>query len=159
MVGAERVALYGLTLVARRRVCYGRVDPATAHEVFLREALAADELASNAPFLAHNRQLIAEIADLEHKARRQDVLVDEEAIVAFYAERVPADIHSRRDSSAGASTPSRRTRRYCTMTREALMRHAASSITEEQYPECIDTGRHAVAVEVSFFARPSSTTD
>ena len=138
VVGAERVALYGLTLVARRRVSYGRVDPATAHEVFLREGLAADELAINAPFLAHNRQLIAEIADLEHKARRQDVLVDEEAIVAFYAERVPADVHSavgfeRWRLGAESQDPT-----ILTMTRAALMRHAASSITVEQYPEWVD---------------------
>ncbi len=138
VVGAERVALYGLTLVARRRVSYGRVDPATAHEVFLREGLAADELASNAPFLAHNRQLIAEIADLEHKARRQDVLVDEEAIVAFYAERVPADIHSAAGFERWRVDAESRDPAVLTMTREALMRHAASGITAELYPEWVD---------------------
>jgi ATP-dependent helicase HrpA len=138
VVGAERVALYGLTLVARRRVSYGRVDPATAHEVFLREALAADELAGNAPFLAHNRQLIAEIADLEHKARRQDVLVDEETIVAFYAERVPADIHSAAGFERWRLDAESRDPTLLIMTRDALMRHAASGITTEQYPEWID---------------------
>ena len=119
----------------RRRVSYGAIDPAAAREVFLREALVAGELATKGAFLAHNRQLIASIAELEHKARRQDVLVDDEAIYAFYAERVPADIHStaafeRWRERAEATAP-----RLLYMTREALMRHAAAGVTEEQYPE------------------------
>ncbi|HEX3631233.1 MAG TPA: ATP-dependent RNA helicase HrpA [Casimicrobiaceae bacterium] len=135
VVAAERVALYGLTLVPRRRVSYGAIDPAAARDVFLREALVTGELATKGAFLAHNRQLIASIAELEHKARRQDVLVDDEALYAFYAERVPADIHStvafeRWRERVEASAP-----RLLYMTREALMRHAAAGVTEEQYPE------------------------
>ena len=78
VVASERVALYGLTLVARRRVSYGRIDPAVAREVFIREALVPGALATKGAFLDHNRHLIAEVALLEHKARRQDVLVDDE---------------------------------------------------------------------------------
>jgi ATP-dependent helicase HrpA len=139
VVGAERVALYGLTLVPRRRIAFGRVDPAAAHEVFLREALAADDIATGAPFLAHNRQQIAQVAELEHKARRQDVLVDEEAIVAFYRERVPDAIHSAAGFERWRQDAESKGARLLFMTREALMRHAASNITEEQYPEFVDT--------------------
>ncbi len=138
VVGAERVALYGLTLVARRRVAYGRVDPAAAREVFLRDALAADDLATNAPFLAHNRKLIAEVAELEHKARRQDVLVDDEAIAAFYAARVPVDIHSAAGFERWRLHAERREPELLYMTREALMRHAAAGITAIQYPEFLE---------------------
>jgi ATP-dependent helicase HrpA len=135
VVAAERVSLYGLTLVPRRRVSYGAIDPAAARDVFVREALVTGEVATRGAFLAHNRQLIASIAELEHKARRQDVLVDEEALYAFYAERVPADIHStvafeRWRERAEAAAP-----RLLYMTREALMRHAAAGVTEKQYPE------------------------
>jgi ATP-dependent helicase HrpA len=135
VVAAERVALYGLTLVPRRRVSYGAIDPVAARDVFLREALVTGELATKGAFLAHNRQLIASIAELEHKARRQDVLVDDEALYAFYAERIPAGIHStvafeRWRSAAEATAP-----RLLYMTREALMRHAAAGVTEQQYPE------------------------
>ena len=135
VVAAERVALYGLTLVPGRRVSYGAVDPSAAREVFLREALVTGELATKGAFLAHNRQLIASIAELEHKARRQDVLVDDEALYAFYAARVPAGVHStvafeRWRGAAEASAP-----RLLYMTRESLMRHAAAGVTEAQYPE------------------------
>ena len=92
VVARERVKFEGLTLIASRPVSFGRVDPKAAREVFLREALGAGAIVPAAPFLAHNRRLVAEVAELEHKARRQDVLVDEEAIVAFYDERVPAEV-------------------------------------------------------------------
>ena len=95
MVASERVQLYGLTLVPRRRVSFGAIDPATAREVFIREALVPGALATKGAFLAHNRRLVAEVAELEHKARRQDVLVDDEAIAAFYAEAARRRLHAR----------------------------------------------------------------
>src|SRR5208283_3492000 len=95
VVASERVTLFGLPLVPRRRVSYGAIAPAVAREVFLREALVAGELDSAAPFFAHNRALIDAVAELEHKSRRQDVLVDEEAIYAFYAARVGEGISTR----------------------------------------------------------------
>ena len=66
--------------------------PGEAHDVFIREALVGDRLGVDAPFVRHNRALIEDVAGLEHKARREDVLVDEDAIAAFYAERIPGDV-------------------------------------------------------------------
>ncbi|MDR0250379.1 MAG: ATP-dependent RNA helicase HrpA, partial [Burkholderiales bacterium] len=94
VTGFERVQLYGLTLIARRPVSFSRVDPKAAHEVFVREALTPGNLRTKGTFLAHNRKLVDDIAELEHKARRQDVLVDDETIAAFYFERVPAEVNS-----------------------------------------------------------------
>jgi len=76
VVASERVTLYGLPLVPRRPVSFGRIDPAAAREVFIREALVPGELDTAGAFLAHNRALIEEVSKLEHKTRRQDVLVD-----------------------------------------------------------------------------------
>src|SRR5262249_33284860 len=85
VVASERVQLYGIPLVPRRQVSFGRIDPVVAREVFIREALVPGAIATKSAFLPHNRKLIAEVAELEHKARRQDVLVDDETIAAFYA--------------------------------------------------------------------------
>ncbi|MBZ0093299.1 MAG: ATP-dependent RNA helicase HrpA, partial [Sulfuricellaceae bacterium] len=93
----ERVTLYGLTLVSRRRIHYGPLDPAAAREIFIRGALVAGEFHTRAPFFEHNRRLAAEIEELEHKSRRQDVLVDEERVFAFYDARLPAGIHNGAD--------------------------------------------------------------
>ncbi|MGE5171939.1 MAG: ATP-dependent RNA helicase HrpA, partial [Rudaea sp.] len=134
VIASERVKLYGLTLIARRPVVYGAIAPREARDVFIREALVAGALGVDAPFAAHNRALIEEIAELEHKARREDVLVDEEAIAAFYAERIPDDVHSRATFEAWRRREERRDPQRLFLTREALMRHAASSITEELFP-------------------------
>jgi ATP-dependent helicase HrpA len=150
VVGAERVSLYGLTLAPRRRISYAGVDPSTAHQVFLREALVANELESGAPFLAHNHKLVAEVSELEHKARRQDVLVDEEAMVAFYAERVPQEVHSRATFERWRKAAESRDPKVLYMTREALMRHAAANITEEQYPEFLEMAGTRLSLKYRF---------
>ncbi|WP_373796062.1 DUF3418 domain-containing protein [Neisseria dentiae] len=89
VVASERVTLYGLTVLPRRPVAYGRVAPEEAREIFIRGALVAQECDLKADFFVHNKKLIREIAELEHKSRKQDVLVDEEALFDFYNQRLP----------------------------------------------------------------------
>ncbi|MDP2693771.1 MAG: ATP-dependent RNA helicase HrpA, partial [Gallionella sp.] len=90
----ERSTLHGLLLNARKRVHYGPMNPAESREIFIRQALVEGEFNTMAPFFAHNQKLIADIEALEHKARRPDVLVDDELIFAFYDSRVPELIHN-----------------------------------------------------------------
>ena len=89
VVASERVTLYGLTVLPRRPVSYGKVAPEEAREIFIRGALVAQECDLKADFFVHNKKLIKEITELEHKSRKQDVLVDDEALFAFYNERLP----------------------------------------------------------------------
>ena len=89
VVASERVTLYGLTVLPRRPVSYGKVAPKEAREIFIRSALVAQECDLKADFFVHNKKLIKEITELEHKSRKQDVLVDDEALFAFYHERLP----------------------------------------------------------------------
>lgn len=89
VVASERVTLYGLTVLPRRPVPYGKVAPEEAREIFIRSALVAQECDLKADFFVHNKKLIKEITELEHKSRKQDVLVDDEALFAFYHERLP----------------------------------------------------------------------
>ncbi len=94
VVAFERVSLYGITLVARRKVHYGKIDPVLSRELFIRGALVAGEYATQAPWFAHNRALITEIEDLEHKARKSGVWLDEERIYRVFDARIPADLHN-----------------------------------------------------------------
>ncbi|HGT4302426.1 TPA: DUF3418 domain-containing protein [Neisseria meningitidis] len=89
VVASERVTLYGLAVLPRRPVSYGKVAPEEAREIFIRSALVAQEYDLKADFFVHNKKLIKEITELEHKSRKQDVLVDDEALFAFYNERLP----------------------------------------------------------------------
>ncbi|MFU8820402.1 MAG: ATP-dependent RNA helicase HrpA [Gammaproteobacteria bacterium] len=90
----EQVTLFGLVLAANRRVDYARVDPRGAREVFLRDALAGGTIRTRGRFLAANRDLVQDIQVLEAKLRRRELLAGDEAIAAFYAARVPAEICS-----------------------------------------------------------------
>jgi ATP-dependent helicase HrpA len=94
VVAFERVSLYGITLVPRRKIHYGNIDPVLSRELFIRGALVAGEYDTNAPWFAHNRALIQEIEDLEHKARKSGVWLDEERIFRVFDARIPVDIHN-----------------------------------------------------------------
>ncbi len=137
VIASERVQLYGLTLVPRRRISFGPIDPALAREVFIREALVAGAIATEGAFFAHNQRLVDEVAALEHKARRQDVLVDEDAIAAFYAERIPEGVHTRVAFERWRDVAERKDPHALFLTRDALMRHAAAHVTEERFPETL----------------------
>lgn len=138
VVASERVTLYGLTLVPRRPVSYGRIAPVEARELFIRGALVNMEYVSNAPFFQRNQQLIREVEQLEHKARRQDVLVDEEALFAFYSERIPAEVVDAASFEAWRKEAEKTDAKLLHLTREELMRHAAQHVTENQFPEWLE---------------------
>ncbi len=141
MVAAyERVTLYGLTLVPRRRVHYGPINPQEARQVFIRGALVAGEYETRAPFFAHNRQLRRDVEALEHKARRRDVLVSDETIYAFYDGVVPQGIVNGAGFEQWREQAERASPQLLFMTRDYLMRHAAADITEAQFPERIRAG-------------------
>ena len=111
VVASERVTLYGLTVLPRRPVAYGRIAPEEAREIFIRSALVAQEIGSfTAPFFVHNQKLIREVAELEHKSRRQDVLVDDEILFEFYDARLPKTVFKSGGEIVGqsenAQTPS-----------------------------------------------------
>ena len=92
----ERVTLYGVPVVASRRVNFARIDPALSRELFIRHALVDGDWEAPHAFLADNRQLLAEVEQLEQRARRRDLVVDDEALFAFYGARLPADVTSAR---------------------------------------------------------------
>ncbi|MHB1091465.1 ATP-dependent RNA helicase HrpA [Thiobacillus sp.] len=94
VVAFERVSLYGITLVPRRKIHYGSIDPVLSRELFIRGALVAGEYDTKAPWFAHNRALIQEIEELEHKARKSGVWLDEERIFHVFDARIPADLHN-----------------------------------------------------------------
>lgn len=131
----ERVTLYGLVIVQKRPVHYGSINPKESREIFIRSALVAGEYVTQAPFFTHNQALIEEIEALEHKARRQDVLVDEQEIFAFYDAIVPANITNGAGFEKWRKQAEQNDAHLLYLQRELLMRHQAGHITEVQFPE------------------------
>lgn len=93
VAGYERITLYGLTIIPRRKINYGPINPTEAREIFIRSALVERDFETRVPFWRHNRELIESIEQLEHKSRRTDLLVDEEVIYAYYDKRIPEGVY------------------------------------------------------------------
>ena len=146
----ERVSLYGLTLVPRRRVHYGTINPQESREIFIKGALVAGEFNTRSPFFEHNRKLVAEVEELEHKSRRQDVLVDEERIYAFYDARIPEGIHNGADFDKWRRSAEAKDKRLLFMSRDDLMRHGADAVTVELFPETLMVGETACRLAYRF---------
>ena len=136
----ERATLYGLVVYSGRRVDFGKIDPVAAREIFIREGLVAGQWESKLPFLAANRKLVHEVEALEHKARRQDVLVDDELIYAFYDAQIPADVANGASMESWWREASREQPRLLFLTRDELMRHQAAGITTQAFPPTLRLG-------------------
>jgi len=140
VVALERATLYGIVVYSGRKVNYGRVDLHGAREIFIREALVGKEWETTMPFLAANHKLIKQVEDLEHKARRQDVLVDDELIYAFYDQQLPADVCSGYSFERWYREEVKKQPDLLKLTREELMRHEAAGITTASFPKTIRLG-------------------
>src|SRR4029079_5145775 len=128
VMSLERATLYGLVVYSGRRVPFARGDAQGAREIFIREGLVAGQWETRLPFLAANQKLVKQVEELEHKARRQDVLVDEELIFAFYDQQVPKDVYSGATFEGWYRQASRGRPDLLKLTREELMRHEAAGI-------------------------------
>ncbi|RAR52459.1 ATP-dependent helicase HrpA [Paraburkholderia unamae] len=159
----ERGVLYGLPVYQRRRVAFGKQDPARARELFIRGALVEGEFDTKLPFFAHNRKLLADIEQLEHKSRRQDVLVDDELIYGFYDQAIPEGIYSGasferwyRDEVRKGGQPEDK-QRLLYLSRDDLMRHEAAGVTTDLFPKRMTMA--GVAMALTYHFEPGSPRD
>jgi ATP-dependent helicase HrpA len=147
VLAAERATLYGLVIYSGRRVPYARADLQGAREIFIREALVAGQWETRLPFLAANLKLVRQVEELEHKSRRQDVLVDDALIHAYYDQQLPPDVHNGHGFEAWYRQASRENPQLLRLTREELMRHEAAGITTEAFPKTVKLGGVDCAAE------------
>jgi len=153
----ERATLYGIVVYSGRRVNFGQVDIVAAREIFIREALVAGQWETKLPFLEANLKLIQQVEDLEHKARRQDVLVDEELIYAFYDQQLPADVCSGYSFEKWYRVEIKKQEKLLWLTREELMRHEAAGITTQSFPRTLRLG--GVDCAVTYLHEPGDVKD
>ncbi|MCG1019754.1 MULTISPECIES: ATP-dependent RNA helicase HrpA [Burkholderiaceae] len=161
VVAFERGTLYGLPVYQRRRIAFGAQDPARARELFIRGALVDGEFDTRLPFFAHNRRLVAQIEQLEHKSRRQDVLVDDELIYAYYDAAVPAQIHTGAAFERWYRDEARRRGsdgdKLLFLSREDLMRHEAAGVTTDLFPKRLAMA--GVDMALSYHFEPGAARD
>jgi ATP-dependent helicase HrpA len=131
----ERVTLYGVPIVAQRKVNYGRIDPETSRELFLRNALVEGDWRTHHKFFADNRKLLTEVEELEHRARRRDILVDDETLFDFYDQRVPEHVVSGAHFDSWWKHKRRDEPELLDFEREMLINEKAGQVTKDDYPD------------------------
>jgi len=161
VAGWERTTLYGIVINPKRRIHYGPLAPAEAREIFIRQGLVAEEIdesfAKRWPFFLHNQKQIRDIEKIEHKQRRQDVLVDDELIFAFYDHIIPEGIHNGATFDHWRKTAEQENAKLLFLAKDDLMRHSAAGVTTEAFPHHLKVG--GVDYALSYHFEPGSPKD
>ena len=144
VVALEKGTLYGLVVYSQRRVQFAHIDLARSREIFIREALVQGDVPetwdAKFPFLPHNRKMIRSVEALEHKSRRQDLLVDDELIVAFYDKHLGPEVCSGHSLERWWRALSKTQPDALKLSREELMRREADGITTQAFPKLVRLG-------------------
>ncbi|MGI8433152.1 MAG: ATP-dependent RNA helicase HrpA, partial [Nocardioidaceae bacterium] len=150
VVALEKVTLYGVPIVTGRKVDYGRIDPETARDLFIRHALVQGEWQTHHRFWRSNQELLTEAEQLEHRARRRDIVVDEETLYELYDERVPEQVVSVAHFDSWWKRQRRRTPDLLTFTLDMLTHDTAADVAAEDYPDVWRLGQAALPLSYEF---------
>ncbi|WP_449352635.1 ATP-dependent RNA helicase HrpA [Streptomyces shaanxiensis] len=131
----EKVTLYGVPIVAQRKVNYGRIDPESSRELFIRNALVEGDWRTHHKFFADNRKLLSEVEELEHRARRRDIVVDDDTLFDFYDQRVPEHVVSGAHFDSWWKRKRHEEPEFLDFEREMLIRESAEAVTKADYPD------------------------
>ncbi|MBT8764682.1 ATP-dependent RNA helicase HrpA [Metapseudomonas boanensis] len=157
VVAYEQVTLYGLIIVGHRAVHYGPIDPEVSRELFIREGLVRGEIHSKAKCLSANRQLLEKLDELEAKARRRDILADEETLFGYYAARLPADIYQTASFEKWYERERAGNPQLLIMREEDVLAREASEVTAAQYPDKLRLGE--LELPLSYHFEPGHVRD
>ncbi|WP_413753127.1 ATP-dependent RNA helicase HrpA [Streptomyces sp. R-74717] len=146
----ERVTLYGVPIVAQRKINFGRIDAEASRDLFIRNALVEGDWRTHHQFFHDNRKLLGEVEELEHRARRRDILVDDETLFDFYDQRIPDHVvsgahfdswwkHKRRDEPDALD-----------FERSMLINEKAGAVTKDDYPDSWRQGKLKFRVTYQF---------
>ncbi|MBI0296557.1 ATP-dependent RNA helicase HrpA [Streptomyces sp. PRKS01-29] len=146
----ERVTLYGVPIVAQRKVNYGRIDPETSRDLFIRNALVEGDWRTHHQFFHDNRKLLGEVEELEHRARRRDILVDDETLFDFYDQRVPEHVVSGAHFDSWWKHKRREEPELLNFEKSMLINEQAQNVTKDAYPDSWRQGKLKFRVTYQF---------
>jgi ATP-dependent helicase HrpA len=146
----ERVSLYGLLLIANRRLDYGRVNPAAAREIFIRQALVVGDHGIDAPFVVHNEALTSDVESLEARLRRRDLVADEETLAAFFEARLPGHVYDRRTFERWRKKAEKKDPQVLFMGPEDVRASDLTLADESEFPDHLDVEGNRLQIEYRF---------
>ncbi|MDH6120185.1 ATP-dependent RNA helicase HrpA [Kitasatospora sp. GAS204B] len=153
----ERVTLYGMPIVAQRKINYGRIDPELCRELFIRNALVEGDWETHHHFFAANRKMLGEVEELENRARRRDIMVDDQTLFDFYDARLPEEIVSTRHFDSWWKKTRHDQPDLLNFEKSMLINDAADGITEADYPDYWHQGKLRFSLTYQF--EPGSDAD
>ncbi len=154
----EQVSLYGLVLIANRKVNFGAIDPPVSRQLFIRHALVLEETKEQRDFLQANAQLIARLEKLEDKARRKDWLVDEDKLFAFYDKHIPADVHNWAKLDQWLKSIKQTAPKLLYMQEQDLLEGLDAGVDWQDYPDQVQLGSQFFA-QLDYEFEPGQTKD
>ncbi len=157
VVAFEKVTLYGIPLIASRKVAYGQIDPELCRDLFIRNALVEGDWRTHHRFFHANRALLEEVTELEHRVRRRDIVVDDETLYAFYDERIPEGVVSGRHFDSWWKKARTATPDLLSYSTSLLVNDGADRINALDYPDVWRQGDLGFAVTYQF--SPGTDTD
>ena len=157
VVAFEQITLYGMIVVGRRPVHFGPIDPVVSRELFIREGLVRGEIQSRAKCLSANHKLLEQLDELEAKARRRDILADEETLYGFYEARLPVEIHQTATFDSWYKVNSQKHPDLLIMREEDVLAREASEVTAAQYPDTLRLGD--LSLQLSYHFEPNHPRD
>ncbi|PLW74249.1 ATP-dependent RNA helicase HrpA [Streptomyces sp. SCUT-3] len=146
----ERVTLYGVPIVAQRKVNYGRIDPEVSRELFIRHALVEGDWRTHHKFFHENRRLLGEVEELEHRARRRDILVDDETLFDFYDERIPEHVVSGAHFDSWWKKARHDSPDLLSFEKSMLINEKAGGVAAADYPDFWVQGPHRLRLTYQF---------
>ncbi|MDJ1134737.1 ATP-dependent RNA helicase HrpA [Streptomyces iconiensis] len=153
----ERVTLYGVPVVAQRKVNYGRIDPETARDLFIRNALVEGDWRTHHEFFRDNRKLLEEVEELEHRARRRDILVDDETLYDFYDQRVPEHVVSGAHFDSWWKKKRHEEPDLLNFEKSMLINERAEDVSKDDYPDVWH--QDGLALPVTYQFEPGTDAD
>jgi ATP-dependent helicase HrpA len=157
VMAMERVTLYGIPIVASRKVNYGRIDPEVSRDLFLRHALVEGDWDTRHKFFHDNRKLLTEVEELENRSRRRDLLVDDETLFEFYDKRVGEEVVSGRHFDTWWKKTRVSEPELLNFSAELLVNESAKAVTEDAYPD--NWRRDELTMQLSYQFEPGSKGD
>ncbi len=134
-IANEKVTLYGLPIVASRTVNYSKIDPILSRSLFIRHALVEGDWQTNHSFYKQNQKLINEVEDLEHKSRRQDILIDDDDLYNFYDQRIDKSVISAKHFDTWWKTKQKVDPEFLNVEKNMLIKPSAQPVKVNDYPD------------------------
>lgn len=134
-IANEKVTLFGLPIVASRIVNYSKIDPVLSRSLFIRHALVEGDWLTNHKFYKQNQKLIEEVEDLEHKSRRQDILIDDNELFNFYDQRIDKSVISAKHFDSWWKTKQKTDPDFLNFEKNMLINQSAQSVNLNDFPD------------------------